>query len=267
MILIKKWLLSLSIAVLAVVVVACSDEDETAKDNNENAETQEEESNSDSEEVPEGEEGTEQPQMPEPDLEGVPDVVAEVNGVEIPREEFETNYTGQFQQAAMQSQMTGEEVDQNQLKKRLAESMIGLELLKQEADRTNIEATQEDIDQTLDELAKQNGLESKDEFLTALNEQGMDEEEVMSQLDLQVKVEKLIANEAGEMETTDEELEVIYDQFKAQQEEMNGEDAEVPSFEDMKPQLEQQVKGQQEAEAYQTLVEKLREDADVTNYL
>ncbi|MFC4022411.1 SurA N-terminal domain-containing protein [Oceanobacillus longus] len=264
--LIKKWLLSLSIAVLAVVVVACSDEDDTAEDNNENAQTQEE-SNSDSEETPESEEGLEQPQMPEPDLEGVPDVVAEVNGVEIPREEFETNYTGQFQQAAMQSQMTGQEVDQDQLKKQLAESMIGLELLKQEADRTNIEATEEDIDQTLDELAKQNGLESKDEFLTALNEQGMGEEEVMSQLDLQVKVEKLIANEAGEIETTDEELEEIYDQFKAQQEEMNGEDAEVPSFEDMKPQLEQQVKGQQEAEAYQALVEKLREDADVTNYL
>lgn len=260
----KKWLLSLSLAVLMAVMAACGDTDESAEDNNEDSEAQEEEQ----EEPAEGSEAA--PEMPEPDLEGIPDVVAEVNGEEISREEFETTYQGQFQQASMQSQMTGQEVDQDQLKGQVAESMIGSELLVQEANNSDYDASEEEIDKTLDELVEMNQLESQDEFMTAMEEQGMAEEELMSQLELQVKVDKLIADEAGDMEPTEEELQELYDQFSAQQEQMGGEDgeeAEVPSFEEMKPDLEQQLKNQKEAEASQTLVEKLREDADVTNNL
>ncbi|HLS00871.1 MAG TPA: SurA, partial [Beutenbergiaceae bacterium] len=52
----------------------------------------------------------EQLQAPEPDIDDVPDVVAEVNGEEIDREEFITAYEGQLQQAFMMQQ--GEDVDQ-----------------------------------------------------------------------------------------------------------------------------------------------------------
>jgi parvulin-like peptidyl-prolyl isomerase len=45
---------------------------------------------------------------------------------------------------------------------------------------------------------------------------------------------------------------------------MGGEDAEVPPFEEMKPNLEEQVKMQKEGEATQKLVEELRKNADVT---
>ncbi|MBY7142796.1 SurA N-terminal domain-containing protein [Virgibacillus sp. NKC19-3] len=260
----KKWLLSLSFAVLIAVMAACGDTEESAEDNNEDAETQEEESA----EEGEGEEAA--PEMPEPDLEGIPDVVAEVNGEEISGEEFETTYQGQFQQASMQSQMTGEEVDQDQLKGQVAESMIGTELLIQEADNSDYDASEEEVDETLDELVEMNQLESKEEFMTAMEEQGMDEEEIMSQIETQVKIDKLIADEAGDTEPTEEELEELYDQFAEQQEQMGGEDgeeAEVPSFDEMKPDLEEQVKSQKEMEASETLVEQLREDADVTNHL
>ncbi|MFC7064088.1 SurA N-terminal domain-containing protein [Halobacillus seohaensis] len=260
MILNRKWLLSLSLAFLLSVTVACNDTDESAEDNNEETETQEEDG--------EGSEGnTEQPQMPEPDLEGIPEVVAEVNGEEIAAEEFKTTYEGQFQQMAMQSQMTGQEVDQDQLKKQIAESMVGQELLIQEANSRDIEVSEEEIDETLTGLAEQNGVESKDEFLAALEEQGMGQEEVMSQVEMQVKLDQVIASEAGDIEPTEEELEQAYEQVKAQQEQMsegNGESAEIPSFEEAKPDLIEQVKRQKKGQATQTLVEQLREDADVT---
>ncbi|MFC7060990.1 SurA N-terminal domain-containing protein [Halobacillus seohaensis] len=259
----KKWLLSLSLAFLLSVTVACNDTDESAEDNNEETETQEEES-----EGSEGSEGnTEQPEMPEPDLEGIPEVVAEVNGEEIAAEEFKTTYEGQFQQMAMQSQMTGEEVDQDQLKKQIADSMVGQELLIQEATSRDIEVSEEEIDETLTGLAEENGVESKDKFLTALEEQGMGKEEVMSQVEMQVKLDQVIASEAGDIEPTEEELEKAYEQVKAQQEQMsegNGESAEIPSFEEAKPDLVKQVKRKKEGEATQKLVEKLRADADVT---
>lgn len=252
---IKKWFLGLSLGTSLIVLSACGGTDESAENENAQPETEEQ--------APSGEESAEQPEMPEPDLEGIPEVVAQVNGEEVSKEEFETAYTGQFQQAAMQAQMSGQEIDQNQLKNQLAESMVGQELLIQEAENQELAASDEEVDQTLEQLAQQNGLESKDEFLSALNEQGMAEDEVMSQIETQVKVDQLIAESAGDTDPSNEELEAAYEQVKAQQEQMGSEE-ELPAFEELKPDLEEQVKMQKENEATQTLVAELREKADVT---
>lgn len=262
----KKLFLSFTLAGLVAVSAACSDGEESGEGNNEGGETQEEESAENNDIALEGEEGNEQMEMPEPDLEGVPDVVAEVNGEEIVRDEFVVTYEGQFQQAVMQSQMTGEEVDQELLKEDVAESMIGTELLVQRAESGDFDASEEDIDEILNEIAAQNGID-RDEFVAAMQEQGMEEEELMSQLEMQVKIDQLIASETGDIDPTDEELEEFYDQMMAQQGQMEGEDgeeAEMPSFDEVRPELEEQVRGQKEAEAAQLLVEQLREDADVT---
>ena len=252
---IKKWFLGLSLGTSLIVLSACGGTDESAENENAQPETEEQ--------APSGEESAEQPEMPEPDLEGIPEVVAQVNGEEVSKEEFETAYTGQFQQAAMQAQMSGQEIDQNQLKNQLAESMVGQELLIQEAENQELTASEEEVDQTLEQLAQQNGLESKDEFLSALNEQGMAEDEVMSQIETQVKVDQLIAESAGDTDPSNEELEAAYEQVKAQQEQMGSEE-ELPAFDELKPELEEQVKMQKENEATQTLVAELREKADVT---
>ncbi|MFD1361183.1 SurA N-terminal domain-containing protein [Lentibacillus salinarum] len=251
----KKFIIIVMALSLAVLLAACGGDDGDSGDNEENGSEESQE-----------EQASGEPEMPEPNLEGVPDVVAEVNGEEITKEEFESTYQGQFQQMAMQSQMSGQELDQDQLKKQTAESMVGSELLTQEANNRDYEASEQDIDDTLNELAQQNQLESSDEFISALEEQGMKEEEVMSQIQTQVKVDKLIAEESGDTEPTDEELQETYDQWKAQQEQMSedGEEGDIPSFDDMKSDLKTQVKRQKEAEATQTIVEQLREDADVT---
>ncbi|RNF38307.1 peptidylprolyl isomerase [Planococcus salinus] len=255
---IKKWFLGLSLGVSVSLLAACGGGDEATENTNEEPNTQEEAAAG-------AEEGAEQREMPEPDLSGVPDIVAEVNGQEVTKEEFETAYAGQFQQAAMQAQMSGQEVDQNQLKEQIAESLVGQELLIQEAGNRGYNVSEDEMDKRLTDLAAQNGLESKEQFLTALEEQGIPEEEVMSQLETQVKVNQLIAEEAGSVEPTEEELQALYEQAKAQQEQMGGE--ELPAFEELKPQLEEQIKMQKEGEATQALVAKLRENADVAVHI
>ncbi|WP_318246155.1 SurA N-terminal domain-containing protein [Halobacillus halophilus] len=262
----KKWLLSLALALFIALLTACGNDEGSGGDsNNEEAKQEEssdkEDSSKDGESSKEGE-GSEQPQMPEPDLEGVPEVVATVNGEEIPKEEFTQTYKSQFQQAAMQSQMSGQEVDQEKLKKQTAEGLVGQELLVQEANERDLKASEEEVNETLTRLAEQNGLKSKDEFLSKLEEQGMKEDEVMSQVKTQVKVDKLLAEENGDLEPTEEEIKKAYDEAKAQQEEAGGEQ-QIPPYEEAKSTLKQQLTQQKEAQAYQELVKNLREEADV----
>ncbi|WP_112180961.1 MULTISPECIES: SurA N-terminal domain-containing protein [Paraliobacillus] len=253
----KKWLLSLFLVLFVLVLAACNSDDETTEDTNDETATEEEESETAT---------TEEAAMPEADLEGIPEVVAEVNGEEITREKFETTYQGQLQQVALQAQMSGstEEIDQDQLKTQVAEGMVGQELLIQEANNRDYDASDEAVDEVLNGLVEQNGLESQEEFLAAIEEQGTEQEEVMSQIELQVKVDQLIANESADIEPTDEEMQTYYDQLVEQQEQTGEEGVEIPSFEEAKPQIEEQLKSQKEAEVTQTLINTLREDADVT---
>jgi peptidyl-prolyl cis-trans isomerase SurA len=112
--------------------------------------------------------GQGQDQQGQPDTSDVPDPVATVNGEKISKDEFVTTYTAQYQQASMQQQQTGQKVDDGQLKKQVAQQLVGNHLLLQAADKAGIKATDKDVDTTLDDLAQQNGLGSADELVKTL---------------------------------------------------------------------------------------------------
>lgn len=257
----KKWLTMISLAATMLTVSACGDESAEGE-NGEGAENTEEG------QAAEGQSADgETPEMPEPDLEDVPDVVAEINGEEISKEEFEQVYTGQFQQASMMQEMTGEEVNEDELKKQIAEGMVSERLLVQESENREISASEEDVDAMISEITEANGMESEDDFFAAMEESGMSEDEIRAELEKQVKVEALISEEAGDIEPSDEELQEVYDEQIAAREEAQsegeGEETEPPAFEDVKPQIEEQLVSEKEAEVAQGLAEELREDADV----
>jgi len=260
----KKALLGAALAFTLFGAAACGDEGSGADQEASSDQSTEEQ-------LPEQDgQDPQQPELPEPDLEGIPDVVAEVNGEKIDKEEFEAAYQSQFQQMAMQAQMTGEEIDQDLLKESTAENLVGNELLTQEAASREITASEEQVDETLQELAEANGMDSGEDFIAALTEQGMAEDEVMDQLKAQVEIEQLITEEAGDIEPTEAELQELYDQTAAQQELAAGEGGEaeeMPAFEDVEDQLKEQVKAQKEGEATQALVDSLREKGEVTIHL
>lgn len=241
----KIWIALLSLVFTVLVISACSGDDGVNENTEDNAS---EEANV---------------ELPEPDLEGIPEVVAEINGEEVTKEEFESAYQQQFQQAAMQSQLSGEEIDEDQLKEHTVEGLIGQQLLTQEANNRFPDVSEDDVNQTMDTLVEENGMETKEELIAAFEEQGMEEEELMSLLETQVKIDQLIMEESGDIKPTDEEIEEVYEMLKAQQEEMGSEE-EIPDFEEIKPDLKEQLKQQKEAEKIEALVQKLREDADIT---
>jgi len=197
-----------------------------------------------------------------PDLGSVPDVVAEVNGEQITKDDFAPVYQAQFQQMSMQAQASGKPVDQDQLKQQIVQNLVGTELLLQEAGRRDITATKQDTNRALKDLAKQNGLGSVDKLMAAFQQQGMGPEQVQAQVRDQVKVDRLVADEAGGLSVSEKEARTLYEQMKQQQAQA-GAGQKVPPFSQVRDQLEQQVKSQKQSQVAQRLVSNLRDDADV----
>lgn len=203
---------------------------------------------------------------PSPDLDSVPDVVATVNGQDITKDEFAQLYTSQFQQAALQAQMSGQDLsDQTQLKKQAAEAMVGSELLMQHAEKAGLKASKAELDQALGDAAQQNQMSNKD-FLAAVKKQGMDRTAVDKALKQQVEIDKVIEKESGPFTASEKELKAAYQQAKDAQSQQGGESGSapaMPAFKDVKPQIKDQVVQRKKAEAADALAKKLRKDADV----
>ncbi len=202
--------------------------------------------------------------QPEPDLEGIPEVVAVVNGTDIGREDFTTAYESQFPQAVAQAQATGQDVDQDQLKMTVAENLVSTELLRQEADKRGIEATDEAKAAAIEGILASSQLGSEEELRAAFAEQGLDDAEFDSQLEDQVKLEALLAEESGDTTPTDQEVQEAYDAAVTQQEASGDTTTPIPPLEEVRAQIEEQLSGGKTSEAAQSLIGQLREGADVT---
>lgn len=202
--------------------------------------------------------------QPVPDLEGIPDVVAVVNGTEISGDLFTATYESQFQQAAAQAQAAGQDVDQDLLRTTVADNLVSSELLRQEADRRGITATPEGRAAAIDELLQASQLGSEEELRSAFADQGIDAAEFDTQLADQVKLDALLAQEAGDTTPSDQEIQDAYDAAKAQQEAGGDTTTPIPPLEDVRDQIAQQLSGGRTSEAAQALIMQLREGADIT---
>lgn len=249
----KKLLLSIAAALAAFSLAACgADGDESA-----------------SEETEQGQQGEQA--MPEPELDNIPDVVAVVNDREISGEAFAESYEAQFQQLAMQSQMTGEEPNQDELKSQALEMMINSELLTMEAEEQGFSSSEEDVDELLSTMAEENGMESGEALMKEFEAQGLSKERVREDLHKEVLIQQVI-EDLDVAEPTDDELQEMYDQQVEQLEAMNeqveeDQAQEVPPFEEMEEQLTEQATMEKENEVLSGLLEELREQADIETHL
>jgi peptidyl-prolyl cis-trans isomerase SurA len=202
---------------------------------------------------------------PQPDLGAIPDVVAEVNGEQVTKEEFVPIYQAAFQQAAAQAQMGGGEPDEEALRKETADNLVDTELLLQEAESRGLEVSDEAVEAELADLAEQNGMKSTEELLEAVEAQGVSADQAREQVKTQAMVEELVADENGPIEPTDKELRTIYAQAKKQQAASGGGAGQkFPPFAQVRDQIEEQAASQEVGEVATGLVKGLREDADIT---
>ena len=199
-----------------------------------------------------------------PDLSDIPDVVAEVNGEEVTKDEFVLIYEAQLEQALAAVEQGGEQPDEAALKEQTANNLVDAELLSQEADSRGIEVSDEDVDAELTSLAEANQLGTAEDFIAALEKEGATEAQVREQIELQVMVEQLVADEVGGVEPSEEELRAIYDAAKEQQAQSGEQAQPLPPFAEVRDQIAEQAQTDQVGTVAQELVTELRKDADIT---
>lgn len=208
-----------------------------------------------------------EPDLPEADVADVPDVVAEVNGEEIGKEEFIATYEGQLQQMSLMQQ--GQEIDQAELKMMVADQLVNNLVLVQAAQRSGITATDEEVEAALEELGAQNGLGSVDEVLEAFKSQGIAEdlvrEDAAAQVQINAYLEQEIATEEPSEESLEQQYEELVDMLEAQEGE--GADGEIPAFDEVRDLILEQTLQEQRNAELERIVSDLLAEADITIHL
>jgi len=181
--------------------------------------------------------------------------VAMVNGEEISRTQFEALKSQVIAQQGFDIASLDAEAE-SQLETQIVDELISQTLLRQAVDASGVVATQDDVDAQLEATVTQLGGEGA--FNEALFAEGISEKEFRTQISAELAIQVYLEQELNpsSITVTDEEVEAAYAQVSAQNE-------NVPSLEDVRPQIEQSVIQQKQQLLLAQLIDRLRTDADI----
>lgn len=204
------------------------------------------------------------PEAPEADLDGLPDVIAVVNGEKIGLDEFTSAYETQLQQAsAQQQQAGGGDVDQDELKTQVADLLVNNLLLTQAAESAGFTAADDDVDELLKQIADENGFSSVDEVIEAFDEQGLSEDDVRDNAANEIVIDEYVDDRIDIEPPSDKELRSQYDELVKQTKAQGGDESQIPEFEDAKDQLSEQSVSEERNAEIEKVLKKLRKKGDV----
>ncbi|WP_169525361.1 SurA N-terminal domain-containing protein [Pseudalkalibacillus hwajinpoensis] len=193
--------------------------------------------------------------QPEVDKVDADKVMATVNGTEITGEDFNPVYeNNQMQYVQMGQEVPKEQLEQ--MKKQIVDSLVGQELILQDAKDKGYEASEEQVDKELKGVKEE--FENEDQFKEALKKNDMSVKELRKQLADNVLYSTYVEKEIKVDEVSEEDMKKSYEKAKEQ-----GGSEEMPAYEDVKPQIKESLEKEQLGKKMQELVEKLKKDADV----
>lgn len=235
--------------VLAIVLAACGNDEDKSSDNASTAD--QEEAQKQMEEM--------QKKMEEQQVD--PDkTVATVNGTEIKGEE----YNSLLSSAQQQSQANGEDPTTDdgakELKDQVLKSLVGNELLFQEAEKKNYEVSDKEVDEQMKSAKEQ--FENEDKFKEALEAAGTTEDEYKQRLKEGLLVNKYVDEELSPKEVTEDDMKTYYEEMEKQAKESEQEDS-LPKYDDIKDQLKATMEQQNLQTVMLEKVDELEKDADV----
>jgi len=136
-------------------------------------------------------------------------VVAKVNKTEISQDDFDKEVAAFKKQYETQGQMLTD-ADLETIKPRLLDSLVIKQLLKEQAEKLNIQADTEGVKAQIDGFKKQ--FPSEEDFMTSLATNGFTEESLTKELEWQSTMKVLFEKEVTDKpEVTEEEVRKFYD--------------------------------------------------------
>ncbi|MCR6110614.1 SurA N-terminal domain-containing protein [Bacillus sp. A301a_S52] len=230
----KKAFLAIPLSTM-LVLAACGGENTNDVENDPNN------TNETTENVPEdGGNNNETAMNEEGALEADPDEpIAIVNGEEIPMEELQMQMS-QYEMLLAQQGLDPEDEENvamiQELQQDILDLLVNQELLNQEADAQNIEVSDEQVEEELDQMREQ--FEEEEEFEQALEMQNY----TLEQLEDDIRQMKRV-QELQTMAHLDEDLyEVSEDEAREYYEEIVMNNPQIGEFEDIQEDIENELK-------------------------
>lgn len=182
--------------------------------------------------------------------------VALVSGVEIDRVDFDSNLKQLTANASQSGADVTSEAIVKDLRTQAIESLVNTEVLRQEAVKAEFTSTPEQVEERYRQIETQlggaEGLASRMVELGVTNE--MIRRDIANDIIIQALLEKSVDRTGVKVEEA--ELKALYDQA-------GGEAAGLPPFEEVRPQVEQQVRMQKEQALVGEYVNKVREGYEI----
>ncbi|WP_197057407.1 SurA N-terminal domain-containing protein [Pontibacillus halophilus] len=194
------------------------------------------------------------------------DAAAQVGSETIAMEDFNTKYEDTVKSYEKQGMELNED-QKEQVKTATLEQMISQEVVEQEIKKQEIKVTDEDVQKRIDE-------QPQEVIDNTMEQQDLTMDELKKNLKEQMKYDKFFKANTDEVTVSDEELKSEYDklvekakstQSKESKESKEGENetSNIPSFDEYKETLKQQLVTQKEREQSTKYVEELKKDYEI----
>jgi hypothetical protein len=192
------------------------------------------------------------------------DIVASVNEKDIYQEEFEKEVDRM--KALYEQDGVDPEEFIAEIRDGVINSLINQEILTQEAIKRGFSVNEEEVLNEINMYKEQMG---EDEFFEVLEINDLTEPEFIELLMNEYLIDEFLSSEVQNIEVTEEEMQEIYDFYKAQAEAgtEEGQEAEFPAFDEIRNELEQMVRSDKEQEYILNLIEELKADITIQIYI
>ncbi len=189
------------------------------------------------------------------------DVVLRVNDIVFTNNDLKAN----IDQINQELQMHGVEATEQEIKEQAVENLIQQALIATYAMEKGLEASQEEIDQQIQEIMAMSGIQDEDEFLGYLEMQGIESVEAFRKLlSLEIKINKLISFHTEEIEISQEVLTESYDDYVSQMEALGEEPL---SFEEVRDDIREELAQGEVIEIILKKIEELRNEVEIEIFL
>ena len=180
-----------------------------------------------------------------------------VNGERISRELYDKNYAQLSTQAASQGLDAASPEVAAEIKQQSIDIVVNSELLRQAAVAGGVVVTDEQIQGRYDEIvASQGGVE---QLMARMTELGITEEGLLADIENEILIQTHLsaAVDTTGLAVTEEEIKALYDSIAS------GQSVEVPPLEEVRAQVEQEIRYGKEQELISEYINKLKETAEI----